>query len=89
MEPISGTMTAGDRQYQITGNLEQQAVNGSRRWRGSIMLENANEMIPDTPNNLVKLELDDNRSGEFSISGISFSRNGRREYWVESYGRFG
>jgi hypothetical protein len=89
MEPISGTMFASDRKYRVTGSLEQQTANGNLHWRGSIMLRSANEIIPTTPNNLVRLELDDNRSGDFRISGITFSSTGRREYLVESDGQFG
>jgi hypothetical protein len=89
LEPISGTMTAGDRRYRITGNLEQETSSRNRRWRGSIMLDGLNEVVPSTPNNLVRLELDDNRAGEFSVVGMTFTRDGRREYRIESYGHFG
>lgn len=87
MEPISGTMIAGDRKYRITGSLEQQTANGNVQWRGSIMLRTANEIIPTTTDNLVRLELGDDRSGDFRVVGITFSHTGRREYLVESDGR--
>jgi hypothetical protein len=89
LELIYGTMTAGNLRYRITGSLEQQITSRDRRWRGWIMLDGSNEIIPSTPNNLVRLELDDKRAGEFSVVGITFTSDGRREYWMKSEGGFG
>jgi hypothetical protein len=88
MEPISGTMTAGDRQYRITGSLEQRSKNGAPQLLGSIILDGINEIFPSTPIDTARLELEDGRSGDFSIVGISSSGDGRLKYFVASNAHF-
>jgi hypothetical protein len=82
MESISGTLIAGDLKCKFKGSLQQQGINGSLQWRGSVLPKNASEIIPSSPKNIVRLELDDSRSGDFRITGICFTSDGRREYFV-------